>query len=214
MFIIWIILGLNILVMAFLVRMFKYTRDEMYIATFVWCLGAMLLVILARIFRDQPSFSEMPWNILVISYIIVALVTIVPYAVIRRWWPYPRLKDEEILKHALEFHEHEDNKRAFRAMSQLVAREPRRPDARFWLGRILNHLGRFREAIWHLKFAHELAPSSVDVLLELGYALGMLGQYQKAVNIFEQALALNPKNTHAAEQIEICWEKIRDTSAS
>lgn len=214
MFILWILLGLGILIMAFLVRMFKYTRDEMYIATFVWYLGAMLLVILARIFRDRPLFAETPWYALGIVYTVVALITIVPYAIFRRRWPYPFLKDEEILKHALEFHEHGDHRRALPAIRQLVARSPRRPDARFWLGRILNHLGRFREAIWHLKFARELAPSSVDVLLELGFSFGKLGKYQKAVNIFEQALALDPENTHAAEHLEICREKIRDTSAS
>lgn len=214
MFILWILLGLDILIMAFLVRMFKYTRDEVYAATFVWSLGLMLLAILTRMFRDRPPFSEVPWYALGTCYIVVALVTIVPYAIFRRRWPYPFLKDEEILKHALEFHEHGDHRRALPAIRQLVARSPRRPDARYWQGRILNHLGRFREAIRQLEFAQELAPDSLAVLLELGCAFGMLGKYQEAVKIFEQALKLDPENTYATEQLAICREKIRDTSAS
>jgi tetratricopeptide (TPR) repeat protein len=42
----------------------------------------------------------------------------------------------------------------------------------------------------------------------------MLGKYQDAIDAFQQALALEPDNTYAAEQLEICQQEIHRDAES
>jgi len=127
--------------------------------------------------------------------------------------PYPIVTASQLYARAIEFYEQGDIRQALPAIRQLIAVSPRREDARYWLGRILNEQGKHREAVRHLTFAHELNPKSVGTLLELGFAFKMLKKYQDAVKAFEQALVLEPDNTYAAEQLEICQRKLQDISA-
>jgi tetratricopeptide (TPR) repeat protein len=114
------------------------------------------------------------------------------------------MKTSQLYARSQEFYAQGDVRNALRTIRQLVALSPRQPAARYWLGRILNEQGKFRSAVWHLSFAHELAPNSIDVLNELGSAYKMRKQYAKAIGCFEQVLKLAPGNAYAIEQLESC----------
>jgi tetratricopeptide (TPR) repeat protein len=173
----------------------------------------MLLFTLTWLLRDQPLFRSLPWDTVNDLYIILGIVMLISL-IIRTLLPYPILRERDLFERAYQFHQQQDNDQALRAARQLIAGSPQWSDARYLLGRILNQQGKYREAARHLKFARELAPASIGVLLELGFAFRMLGKYQDAIDAFQQALALEPDNTYAAEQLEICQQEIHRDAES
>ncbi len=61
-------------------------------------------------------------------------------------------------------------------------------------------LGRNKEAIPHLAKAHEMAPSSAEILRRLGYSLATDQQHQVATQVFERSLTLED---NAAVRLEV-----------
>jgi tetratricopeptide (TPR) repeat protein len=192
--------------LLFLIYMIRYTRDRLYVAFLLWYIGLILLAVLIRFTHGSLVFLGvmLDQDIVRNIYLIGGLVAFVLYAEIRIRWPHPFHTEDQLLRHVIELYDQGNSKSALRVARQLVAKSIRRPDALYWQGRILNTLGKHREALRHLRFAHELAPDSLDILLELGLAFKMTGKYREAIRSFENALALDPENASAAGQIEEC----------
>lgn len=188
---------------------FKRTGDGWFIVLLLWGLGFVLLGILTRASRDQ-QFFDISWETLRDLYIGLGVILLLVYGY-QLLWPNPFLTASQSSAKALEFYEQGDISRALRILRRIVTLYPQRADARYWLGRILNEQAKYREAVRHLKFARGLSPNSVGVLLELGVAFGNLRRYQDAAEAFEQALALEPENTYAAEKLEICRQELQTT---
>lgn len=62
-------------------------------------------------------------------------------------------------------------------------------------GARLLHAGRPSEALPHLELAFELVPSDADAAINLGGAHILLNEYQRAVQILEEAAASRPDNS-------------------
>ena len=198
---IWTVASLP--VFLFLIVLIRRTRDDFYIAVLVWGVVIIVLSLLGQFSRDQQLELDALWNTLITMHYVIG-IAIVIYYVSRALWPYLGATASQLHTKAFEFYEQGDLKNALRTVRQLVALAPRDPSGRYWLGQMLNQEGKFRRAIWHLSFAHQLAPASIDILKELGLAYKMRKQYAKAISIFEQVLARDPENAYAMEQLEIC----------
>jgi Tfp pilus assembly protein PilF len=73
-----------------------------------------------------------------------------------------------------------------------VALDPRDGPAHYDLATMLMEAEQPAEAAAEFRLALELMPESVDVLNNLGIALGSLGKIDEAIEMFRRALALQP----------------------
>lgn len=69
--------------------------------------------------------------------------------------------------------------------------------ASFGMGYCLNSSGKYSEALPYLKTAIEKEPDYTAAFVELGYSHYMLSKYTEAIEHFNKALSLNPKNENA-----------------
>ena len=133
---------------------------------------------------------------------------IICYGELRSRWPYPRIKADQLWEIVKTFYNEGDNKQAWRAARQLMAKESRAWGVRHILGCICNQRGQYRRALWHLTFANELEPDHVETLHELGYAYLMKKKYSKAKAVLEQARQIDFDNQIVVGLLEECQREM------
>jgi Tfp pilus assembly protein PilF len=88
---------------------------------------------------------------------------------------------------------------------RMAARFPGRAGVHKNLGNTLARVGRYEEAIFHLKQAIDLQPGRGELYDNLGKLLGDMGRYEEAIPCFEKALKLDPGNVTANKALGICY---------
>jgi tetratricopeptide (TPR) repeat protein len=91
---------------------------------------------------------------------------------------------------------------AVEILKDMLAQEPDLPDAHHELGLDYVFTGLFDESTAELEKAVELAPQSVKFLIDLGKTHTMLGDYEKAIPVFERVLEMDPSNDEAQKNLK------------
>ncbi len=100
---------------------------------------------------------------------------------------------------------------ALAALSRLEAVLPGRFDVQFFLGIVLENLGRPTEALGRFRRSLALGPPAHEVAslhVHLGSCLKDLGEYRQAVSSLEQARDLNPHLKEAHHLLGFCFFKL------
>lgn len=77
-----------------------------------------------------------------------------------------------------------------------------RPDfvrAHRLLATLYRQYGQYREALFHLTRVYQLSPATVELQIEMGRAVGLIGDFQLSRQWFQQALAIQPNNPDARQ---------------
>jgi tetratricopeptide (TPR) repeat protein len=82
----------------------------------------------------------------------------------------------------------------------------------FFLGTVLKGLGRYDEAISHLRTAAAKYPRDRVVLNQLGRVLFLRRQYREAVAEFDKVLAIDPEDLQAHYNLMLCHQGLGDTA--
>src|SRR6201991_1192450 len=88
--------------------------------------------------------------------------------------------------------------RAREILTQAVQREPRNPNALFYLGLLLQGTGKVREALDLFLKVTELNPSNAGAHAHVGHALARLGEPEKGIEYLRYAMRLSPKDSNLA----------------
>ena len=88
--------------------------------------------------------------------------------------------------------------RAREILNQAVEREPRNPNALFYLGLLLQGTGKVREALDLFLKVTEFNPSNAGAYAHTGHALARLGEPEKGIEYLRYAMRLGPKDTNLA----------------
>lgn len=91
---------------------------------------------------------------------------------------------------------------AIEILKDVLAHEPDLPDAHHEMGLVYVFTGLFDESIAELEHAVALAPGSIKFLLDLAKTHTMLGDYEKAIPLFENVLEVDPFNDEALKNLE------------
>jgi tetratricopeptide (TPR) repeat protein len=85
---------------------------------------------------------------------------------------------------------------AIKVLRDLIAIHPDRPEFHYELARNLSTLHRYDEAQPAYFRANVLKPKDVEIVTGLAMTHMMLGQFEKAIPLFEEGLRLKPGNEH------------------
>ncbi len=86
-------------------------------------------------------------------------------------------------------------------LRQLLADDPNSSDGHYQLGLVYGFTGLFDESIEELKWASTLAPTRVEIRIDLALTLTMLGEYEDARAQFEEVLRREPNNKRALDSL-------------
>jgi cytochrome c-type biogenesis protein CcmH/NrfG len=197
-----------IVILGFFWYMLRYTRYEVWVFMLISIAVIPIFALVDSVVRARPLLTNPKWDLVMDSYLLAVAVIIIGYDVLRRYWPYPRMKTQQLWETAIVFYNENDNKQVWRTVRQVMAREPRWWGVRYMLGCICNQRGQYHRALWHLTFANELEPNQVEVLHELGYAYLMKKEYAKAKTILEQARQIDSDNQTVAGLLEECQREM------
>jgi tetratricopeptide (TPR) repeat protein len=92
--------------------------------------------------------------------------------------------------------------------------DPELAKTHFFLGTALKTLGRYDEAIGHLKTANAKYPRDRVVLNQLGRVLFLKRQYKDAIAAFTGVLAIDPEDLQAHYNLMLCYQGLGDTTAA
>jgi tetratricopeptide (TPR) repeat protein len=186
----------------------RYRRDILDRFSALWFTGGLLIAAI------RSHLSPIPWDNIINVYLIAGFFVIVVYGEFRRRWPYPFKSNEALLEIARESYFQDNIQHALRTLRELLATDPRNVEARYLIGKILNEQSNPQKAMRYLNFAHEIDPNSIGILVEVGISFELLDRYQNALDVFQQVLVKEPTNDYAAQQIEICKQKLGSISTS
>ncbi len=79
---------------------------------------------------------------------------------------------------------------------------PDHPEAHHQLGLVYGFTGLFDESTEEMETAARLAPADIPILIDLGKTHTMLGEYEKAIPVFERVLELDPSNDEATKNLK------------
>jgi len=82
--------------------------------------------------------------------------------------------------------------------------DPKLAKTHFFLGTALKALGRYDEALAHLRTASELYPRDRVVLNQLGRVLFLQRKFPEAVDAFKRVLAIDPEDLQAHYNLMLC----------
>jgi len=203
---------LTFLLTGYFIVQFLHTKDKSYVVALTLIFGYVIVAILTWLSSDHRFLGASLETWLLAFLVLVVLIFI--YPALRVLLPYLFLNPTRAYAQALNLLERGDVRRASRIAHQLVILFPKRADARYLIGKLLNEQGKYHEAVRQLRLAHKLVPEFVGTLLELGFALKMLGRYREAADVLQQVLALEPTNTYAADLLSACQEQLQDNSSA
>ena len=84
----------------------------------------------------------------------------------------------------------------------------------FFLGTALRALGRYDEALVHLRRASALYPRDRVVLNQLGRVLFLKRQYQEAIAEFRKVLKIDAEDLQAHYNLMLCYQGLGDSAAA
>ncbi|MBI5193546.1 MAG: tetratricopeptide repeat protein [Nitrospirae bacterium] len=93
--------------------------------------------------------------------------------------------------------ENGDLKGAHNAFMEILSLEPDNISAHHMLGVIYSKEKRWLEAIKEWEIVLSMVPDADETLRELGCAVNLLGDAEKAVKLLHKAIEINPENVHA-----------------
>jgi tetratricopeptide (TPR) repeat protein len=93
-------------------------------------------------------------------------------------------------------------------LHRAVDLDPKSVDAHYYYAKLLQSLGRFPEAIRHMKEARQLDPLSSSVASFFGRTLYRAGKYEEAIPHLKQAIELEPRNTVAHTRLMNTYEEM------
>ena len=92
--------------------------------------------------------------------------------------------------------------------------DPELAKTHFFLATALKTLGRYDEAISHLKTANSKYPRDRVVLNQLGRVLFLKRQYKDAISAFTGVLAIDPEDLQAHYNLMLCYQGLGDATAA
>ncbi len=93
--------------------------------------------------------------------------------------------------------------RARKSYEELLKRHPDKVDLHHRLGVLCQKSGDEQAAISYLSRAHELSPTNVEVLCDLGYSHYLQGKTEEAVEVFRRAQQINPSHPRTQSNLGI-----------
>ncbi|MHB9102873.1 MAG: O-linked N-acetylglucosamine transferase, SPINDLY family protein, partial [Sulfuricella sp.] len=93
-------------------------------------------------------------------------------------------------------------------LDQAVRHAPRYADAWAALGRLDHAGGRYAEAVDAYRRVLAVRPGSVEILNDLGLALGYLGQTKEAIEAFRRAVAARPNDVNSHFNLGVAFQKL------
>ena len=92
--------------------------------------------------------------------------------------------------------------------------DPRLAKTHFFLGTALKSLGRYDEAVEHLRVAADLYPRDRVVLNQLGRVLFLKREYAAAVDQFRRVLTIDPEDLQAHYNLMLSYRGLGDGAAA
>jgi Tfp pilus assembly protein PilF len=92
--------------------------------------------------------------------------------------------------------------------------DPKLAKTHFFLGTALKSLGRYDDALGHLRIAADLYPRDRVVRNQLGRVLFLKRQYAAAVEEFKQVLSIDPEDLQAHYNLMLCYQGLGEAGAA
>ena len=92
------------------------------------------------------------------------------------------------------------------SLEQALKLSPRLAKAHFFLGTALKTLGRYDEALEHLRVAAEQYPRDRVVLNQIGRVRFLERRFDEAIALFIEALAVDPEDLEAHYNLMLCYQ--------
>jgi tetratricopeptide (TPR) repeat protein len=92
--------------------------------------------------------------------------------------------------------------------------DPRLAKTHFFLGTALKSLGRYDEALKHLRTAAGQYPRDRVVLNQLGRVLFLKREYASAIEEFRKVLAIDPEDLQAHYNLMLCYQGVGQAEAA
>ena len=99
-------------------------------------------------------------------------------------------------------------------LRQALRVDPELAKTHFFLATALKSLGRYDEAIDHLKIASAKYPRDRVVLNQLGRVLFLKRQYKDAIGAFTSVLGIDPEDLQAHYNLMLCYQGLGDTTTA
>jgi lipoprotein NlpI len=99
-------------------------------------------------------------------------------------------------------------------LRQALQIDPDLAKTHFFLATALKSLGRYDDAIEHLKIANAKYPRDRVVLNQLGRVLFLKRQYKDAIAAFTGVLGIDPEDLQAHYNLMLCYQGLGDASAA
>jgi Tfp pilus assembly protein PilF len=97
-------------------------------------------------------------------------------------------------------------------LEQALTISPRLAKAHYFLGTALKTLGRYDEALDHLRTAAEQYPRDRVVLNEIGRVHFLLRQFDEAIAALQKVLAVDPEDLQAHYNLMLCYQGAGNTA--
>jgi tetratricopeptide (TPR) repeat protein len=99
-------------------------------------------------------------------------------------------------------------------LRQALHIDPELAKTHFFLATALKSLGRYDEAIDHLKSANAKYPRDRVVLNQLGRVLFLKRQYKDAIGAFTGVLGIDPEDLQAHYNLMLCYQGLGDAASA
>jgi tetratricopeptide (TPR) repeat protein len=99
-----------------------------------------------------------------------------------------------------------DDEGAIEMLQQALKLSPRLAKAHYFLGTSLKTLGRYDEALEHLRVAADQYPRDRVVLNQIGRVLFLDRRFDEAIAGFTRALAVDPEDLEAHYNLMLCYQ--------
>jgi tetratricopeptide (TPR) repeat protein len=91
-------------------------------------------------------------------------------------------------------------------LQEALSRAPQLAKTHFFLGTAFKALGRYDEALDHLRQASAQYPRDRVVLNQIGRTLFLKRRYEEAIAAFRQVLQVDPEDLQAHYNLMLCWQ--------
>jgi Flp pilus assembly protein TadD len=91
--------------------------------------------------------------------------------------------------------------------------DPNLAKTHYFLGTALKSLGRYDEALTHLRRAAELYPRDRVLMNQAGRVLFLQGRLREAVGEFQKVLAIDPEDLQAHYNLMLCYQGLGEEKA-
>ncbi|MGH9175868.1 MAG: tetratricopeptide repeat protein, partial [Vicinamibacterales bacterium] len=92
--------------------------------------------------------------------------------------------------------------------------DPKLAKTHFFLGIVLKSLGRYDEALTHLREAAAQYPRDRVVLNQVGRVLFLQREFRQAIDTFKRVLAIDPEDLQAHYNLMLCHQGLGEASAA